>query len=104
MGQTLSPLRMRATASVMVSLASGIMGMMLAPLVIGTLNDHLNPMFGDMAIRYTMSFAILASAGAAISAFLGTRWMREDYAAAQAPIRRARGDDAPGSPGRQPAA
>ena len=84
MGQTLAPLRMRAMASVVIGLASGLMGMMLAPVTIGAINDALALRFGDESIRYALIFAISSCLLGAAVALAGARWIRADVGAARA--------------------
>ncbi len=84
MAQTLAPLRARATASMLMGLASTLVGSGLAPVVIGWLNDVLNPRFGDQTLRYTMATISLAALGASFTAFMAARTLRRDYAAAMA--------------------
>jgi len=83
MGQTLAPLRMRAMASVIIGLASGLMGMMLAPVTIGAINDVLALRFGDGSIRYALVFAISFCLLGSATAFVGARWIRADVAHAR---------------------
>jgi len=80
MGQTLAPLRMRATASVILGLGSALIGTALAPLIIGGLNDALAPRFGDEAIRYSMVAVAVFPLAACACAWLGARWVKDDYA------------------------
>ncbi|MEZ5708082.1 MAG: MFS transporter [Blastomonas sp.] len=93
LAQTLVMPRMRAMASVVIGLGSGLIGAGLAPLAIGAVNDLLIPRFGSDANRYALLLSVLAALGAAISAFLGTRHVRADYAALpKAPEGRANAD------------
>lgn len=80
LGQTLSPPRMRATASVFMGLASVLIGSGLSPFVIGTLNDALAPRFAADAVRYSLGFVILMAFVTGGVAMLGARWVREDHA------------------------
>ena len=83
MGQTLAPLRMRATASVFMGLASVLVGSGVSPFVIGAMNDLLTDRFGPEAIRYSLGFVTLMAAVTALIAMLGVRSVRRDYAKAQ---------------------
>jgi len=80
--QNLAPVRIRATAAVFVTLATGFIGTGLAPLVIGMLNDLLFPTFGPNAIRYSLAIIVNVAALAGVAALLGSRFNRQDYAAA----------------------
>ncbi len=80
MGQTLAPLRMRATASVILNLGSALVGTAVAPLIIGALNDLLAPRLGDESIRYSMSIVAVFPLLACACAWLAIRWVRSDYA------------------------
>lgn len=84
MGQTLAPLRMRATASVILNLGSALIGTAVAPLIIGAMNDLLAPRFGDESIRYSMSAVAVFPLLACASLWLGTRWLKADYARSHA--------------------
>lgn len=83
MVQTLAPLRMRATAWVIVSLCQIIVGIGLSPLFVGATNDWLEPRLGDEAIRYSMAMVITSSLLAGLAAWRGTRTVRADYAESQ---------------------
>ncbi|MET0182719.1 MAG: hypothetical protein ABW199_07530, partial [Caulobacterales bacterium] len=82
-GQALAPVRMRATASVIMSIMVTLSGIGLAPLVVGALNDYFLPRFGPDAIRYSLTimfaFAILASA----ASLLSTIWLKSDLSRTQ---------------------
>jgi predicted MFS family arabinose efflux permease len=82
MGQTLAPLRMRATASVFMGLASVLVGSGISPFVIGAMNDALTARYGPDAIRHSLAFVSLMAAVTAVVAMLGVRWVRQDYARA----------------------
>lgn len=83
MGQTLAPLRMRAMAMVNVSFLQTLVGIGLAPFIIGSVNDALMPQMGDEAIRYSLALVMLAALAAAITAFFAALWIRKDYAESQ---------------------
>ena len=84
MGQTIVPLRVRATASVLMTLASSLTGTGLAPVIIGAANDLLAHSYGDQAIRYSLAGVSLSAGAAAVTAFIGSIWIRRDYAKAHA--------------------
>ena len=79
-GQTLVPPRMRATSSMILSLATLIFGSGVAPLLIGGTNDILRPYWGDLAIRYSLSLALVFLALATVAALAAARTIRADYA------------------------
>jgi len=79
MAQTIVPLRARALASMLMGLASTLVGTGLAPLLIGVLNDFLQPRFGDETLRYSMATIGLSAAAAAVTAFMASRTLRKDF-------------------------
>lgn len=79
MGQTIAPIRVRATAAVLLTLSATLVGTGLAPVIIGGLNDVLAQAYGDQAIRYSLATGALGAAGAAAAAFMGSIWIRGDY-------------------------
>jgi len=80
MAQTLAPLRMRATAAVVMTLGNNLVGIGLAPLLIGILNDVLAPHAGAEAVRYSLAATTVGALGAGVAALIGARWVRRDYA------------------------
>nr|WP_176392426.1 MFS transporter [Sphingomonas sp. CDS-1] len=77
--QSLVPLRMRATAAVVLTFGTGVFGSGLAPVLVGALNDLWEPTLGPEAIRYSLALvSVFAAAGAATS-FLAMRWVEADY-------------------------
>jgi MFS family permease len=82
-GQMLAPLRMRAMASVILTFGSGLMGLMVAPFVIGALNDALAAQFGLNAVRYSLTLVLCFLVAGVGAALLGTRWIRADLAVAE---------------------
>ncbi len=62
------------------SLSTLIFGSGVAPLLIGGTNDILHPYLGDLAIRYSLSLALLFLALATAAALAGARTIRADYA------------------------
>lgn len=78
--QTLAPLRMRAMASVIVSLFQTFVGIGLAPLLIGSVNDLLEPVYGQGAVRYSLAIVMTGAAAAGVTGFLATIWIRKDHA------------------------
>lgn len=70
----LAPPRMRAMAIAVVAFCMTIMGIGLGPLVVGALNDHLQPVFGQGAVRYSLLFIhsglLFGGAAAFVTAWL----------------------------------
>lgn len=78
MAQSIVPIRMRATAAVVLALGTGFVGTGFAPVLVGVLNDLFEPHFGSDAIRLSLAIAsVFALAGAASSA-LAVMWLRKD--------------------------
>lgn len=81
--QTLARPRMRALSSVIVGLASGVVGAGLSPLIIGMTNDVLTPSMGGEALRYALIAPVCCTLLAFGASLIGARYVREDYAALQ---------------------
>ena len=79
-GQTVVSPRMRATASVILILFTTLFGLGLSPFFIGMINDLLTPSFGVEAVRYSLMVAILFGVVCIAVAWLGSFWVRRDYA------------------------
>ena len=60
---------MRAIAISMLVLASGLLGQILGPLLVGVLNDHLYASLGDSAVRYSLLLVAVCLAGAGFAFF-----------------------------------
>jgi predicted MFS family arabinose efflux permease len=89
--QSLARVRMRAQAAALLLFAINLIGLGIAPLVVGMLNDGLATRFGDEAIRYSLLVTGAASLWAAIHSFLAARTVRADLAA----VRQAAGIEGP---------
>jgi predicted MFS family arabinose efflux permease len=76
--QRLARLRMRAQAAAIMMLTMNLIGLGIAPLVVGILNDGLADRFGDMAIRYSLLVTGAASLWAVVHSLLAARTLRED--------------------------
>ncbi len=85
-GQTVSPVRMRAVSSVIMGLVTTLVGIGIGPFAIGVLNDLLEPRYGTEAVRYSLSFITLGWLGAAVTATLASFYIRSDYARLQQEI------------------
>jgi MFS family permease len=64
--QSLTPLRMRARAASLVIFVINLLGLGVGPLVVGSLSDRLQPVFGADSLRYALTpvilFALLSAA------------------------------------------
>ena len=85
-GQTVSPVRMRAVSSVIMGLVTTLVGIGIGPFLIGVLNDALEPRYGAESIRYSLSCITLGWLVAAVTATLAARSVRSDYARLQQEI------------------
>jgi hypothetical protein len=81
--QGLAPLRMRATAAALLLFLLNFIGMGLGPLIVGTLNDWLEPQLGLQAIRYSLSLVALVKAWGALHSWLASRALRAELEAAR---------------------
>jgi MFS family permease len=79
MMQTLAPLRMRATASVMGSLTQAVVGIGIAPLLIGALNDLFAPQAGREAVRYSLALMMIGAIVGGACAVLASNSIKQDY-------------------------
>jgi predicted MFS family arabinose efflux permease len=79
--QRLVRLRLRAQATAFLMLNMNLIGLGIAPLVVGALNDVLTARFGDMAIRYSLLVAGLTSFWAVGHSLMAARTIRRDLAA-----------------------
>jgi MFS family permease len=80
--QGLARLRMRAQAAAMLMFAINLIGLGIAPLAVGMLNDSLASTYGVEAIRYSLMITGAASLWAVVHSLLAARSIREDMAAA----------------------
>jgi predicted MFS family arabinose efflux permease len=80
--QSLARLRMRAQAAALLLFAINLIGLGIAPLVVGVLNDSLAASLGDQAIRYSLMATGATSLLAVFHSLLAARSIREDLAAA----------------------
>jgi predicted MFS family arabinose efflux permease len=81
--QTLAPTRMRGVAAGILSFCQNLVGLGLGPLIIGMLNDHFTPRYGQEAIRYSLTIVSVGFLLAAVFAVLANRWIVTDYAASR---------------------
>lgn len=71
-------MRMRAVAISMLVLASGLLGQVVGPLLIGVLNDRLHTALGESAIRYSLLLVAFCLAGASLAFFSSIRSFSQD--------------------------
>ncbi|MEJ2133476.1 MAG: MFS transporter, partial [Gammaproteobacteria bacterium] len=76
--QNLVKPHMRALASAVLLFFLNLIGLGAGPQVVGILNDVLNPLLGDEAVRYSLLIVKLTSIGAAILFVLAGRHLVED--------------------------
>ena len=81
--QTLSPLRMRAMAMVIIGLFQSLIGIGLAPILIGAVNDFLQPRFGPEAVRYSLGLVMVGAVIAACFALRASFTISSDHAQRQ---------------------
>ncbi len=78
--QGLARPRMRAQAAAMLMFSISLIGLGIAPLVVGILNDSLASRFGDEAIRYSLMITGAATLWAVVHSMIAARSIREDLA------------------------
>jgi MFS family permease len=61
-----SGVRMRAVASSLMVLCASLLGQALGPLIVGYLNDRLEPQFGAEAVRYSLLITVGTALGAGL--------------------------------------
>jgi MFS family permease len=83
MAQSLARPHMRAMASALIVFLLNLIGMGLGPLLVGGLNDLLEPALGLEAVRYSLMGAAVPHALAAIFNLLSIRTLKQDLEAAQ---------------------
>jgi hypothetical protein len=69
---------MRAMAAAIMVFMLNLVGMGLGPLIVGALNDWLTPSYGVEAVRYSLTFAVVPHALAAIFNLLAARHLIAD--------------------------
>ncbi len=79
--QGLARLRMRAQAAALLMFAINLIGLGVAPLAVGMLNDWLAGAFGDEAIRYSLMVTGATTLWAVGHSIAAARSIREDLAA-----------------------
>lgn len=71
-------LRMRSVAISMLVLASGLLGQIVGPLLVGMLDDWLNAALGDAAVRYSLLLVAVCLAGASLAFLAAIRSFEAD--------------------------
>lgn len=84
MAQGVAKPHMRAMAAAIVIFMLSLVGAALGPLIVGMLNDGLEPRFGEEAVRYSLLIVIVPHTLASIFNLLAVRTLREDLQAASA--------------------
>ncbi len=79
--QGLARLRMRAQAAALLMLTMNLIGLGIAPLAVGVLNDALASSYGDGAIRYSLLLTGATTLWAAAHSLAAGRSIREDLSA-----------------------
>jgi MFS family permease len=69
---------MRAVAISMLVLASGLLGQIVGPLLVGVLNDHLHASLGDSAVRYSLLLVAGCLTGASLAFLAGIGYLPQD--------------------------
>lgn len=77
--QNLCDPRLRAVAASLATLTISLLGVGLAPLVIGLTSDALTPQFGVQALRYALMMSLVVSLITAALYYHVARLLREDY-------------------------
>jgi predicted MFS family arabinose efflux permease len=78
--QSLAKLRMRAQAAALLMLTMNLIGLGIAPLVVGALNDLLAERLGETAIRYSLLVTGATTLWAITHSLMAARTIREDLA------------------------
>lgn len=80
---SVTPSQSRALTVAVIATFQNLGGLALGPLAVGVLNDALAPSVGLVAIRYSLTVALLGLLGVAVLAFVGLRYIRADFARAR---------------------
>jgi MFS family permease len=74
----IAPVRSRAVATSILLFCSAMFGQAVGPLVVGVMNDSLEPSFGDQSIRYSMLIIAATAVLAGLSFLLAERFIAEE--------------------------
>jgi MFS family permease len=75
-------LRMRAVATSLLLLCAGLLGQILGPLFVGYMNDRLDPIVGEIAIRYSLLVIAATAIAGGLSFWAAARFYERDTARA----------------------
>ena len=78
--------QMRGVMTSVVNFVYSLLGAGLGGLIVGLLNDVLEPRYGDQAIRYSLLIMPVASTIATVSYYLGSRTLDRDAKRAESPV------------------
>jgi predicted MFS family arabinose efflux permease len=84
MAQGIAKPHMRSMAAAIVIFMLSLVGAALGPLIVGMLNDWMEPRFGAEAVRYSLLIVIIPHTLASIFNLLAARTLREDLRQASA--------------------
>jgi MFS family permease len=70
--------RMRAVAASALILGASFFGQIIGPLLVGRLNDWLDPAFGQMAIRYSLTVMVVVSLAGGLCFLAAARFIEAD--------------------------
>ena len=76
--QSVVKVRMRAFAAAMLFMVGTLVGSGGGPLIIGAINDYLNPSYGRLAIRYSLLCVPAMSMVGALFFIWAGRYVRDD--------------------------
>jgi MFS family permease len=76
--QSVVKVRMRAFAAALLFLIGTLVGSGAGPLIIGAVNDYLNPTYGPLAIRYSLLCVPAASMFGSLFFIWAGRYVKED--------------------------
>lgn len=77
--QTVSPLRMRATASAIKMFTLNFFGMSLGPLIVGVFSDYLEPLFGSFSIGIALAALMCLGIWSAFHFYLCGKALAEEF-------------------------
>ncbi len=82
--QSISKLRMRATAAAISTMVSSFVGLAAGPLLVGYLSDFLQARFAEEALRYSLLVPTLAPIFSVLVCLLGASAVKADLDRAKA--------------------
>jgi MFS family permease len=80
LGMSVAPARMRTMASALFLFCSAMIGQALGPLLVGALNDHLAPVYGEQAIRYSLLINAVTAVIGGLLLLAARHWLAADIA------------------------